>query len=319
MKLSALGETGLIHRLAKNFKAGKPARRSRTRKQLGVGGDIVKGIGDDCAVIEFSRQKHLLITIDMLLEGVDFRLKDATPYQIGWKSLACGLSDIAAMGGVARYAVISLGIPRNLSVEFVDEAYRGIKALAKRFEVEIVGGDTNSSRALIMDVAVLGFVEPAKLALRSGAKPGDIICVTGSLGGSYRSKRHLMFIPRLKEARCLVNNFTINSMIDISDGLSTDLNHITEESGVGACIYEELIPVSKDAKGINAALNEGEDFELLFTMPLREARRFAGKELCANSIKITQIGEISEKGAGVKMIGRDGRVRDLKPKGFSHF
>jgi len=304
MRLSALGETGLIQRLAKNFKAGN---------------DIVKGIGDDCAVIRISKERHLLITIDMLLEDVDFRLKDATAYQIGWKSLACGLSDIASMGGVAKYAVVSLGLPRRLSVEFVDELYRGIKALARRFDVEIVGGDTNSSKALVMDVAVLGFVEPEKLKFRSGAKPGDIICVTGSLGGSYKSKRHLTFTPRLKEARCLVNNFRINSMIDISDGLSTDLNHIARDSDVGACIYEELIPVSKDAKGINAALNEGEDFELLFTMPLREARRFAGKDPCANSVKITQIGEILDKAAGVKMIGRGGKARDLKPKGFSHF
>lgn len=304
MRLSTLGETGLIARLAKNFKAG---------------GAIIKGIGDDCAVIRISKKKFLLATIDMLVEDIDFRLRDATAHQIGWKSLACGLSDIASMGGVAKYAVVSLGLPRRLSVEFVDELYRGIKALARKFDVEIVGGDTNSSKALVMDVAVLGFVEPEKLKLRSGAKPGDIICVTGSLGGSYKSKRHLTFTPRLKEARCLVNNFRINSMIDISDGLSTDLNHIARDSDVGACIYEELIPVSKDAKGISAALNEGEDFELLFTMPLREARRFAGKDPCANNVKITQIGEILDKAAGVKMIGRGGKIRDLKPKGFSHF
>lgn len=304
MRLSALGESGLIERLAKSIKPS---------------GDVVKGIGDDCAVIKMSKKRYLLVTIDMLLEDVDFRLKDATPYQIGWKSLACGLSDIASMGGAAKYAVVSLGLPRKLSVEFVDELYRGIKTLAKKFDVEIVGGDTNSSKALVIDIAVLGFVEPAKLALRSGAHIGDIICVTGTLGGSYKSKRHLKFIPRLKEARALVKNFKINSMIDISDGLSTDLSHIAKESGVGACVYEELIPVSRDAKGINAALNEGEDFELLFTMPLREARRLADKNLYANGIKITQIGEILDTKIGVKIIGRDGRVKDLKPKGFSHF
>ncbi len=108
-------------------------------------------------------------------------------------------------------------------------------------------------------------------------------------------------------------------MIDISDGLSTDLNHIARESGMGACVYEELIPVSRDAKGINAALNEGEDFELLFTVPLGQARRFTGKDLCANDVKITPIGEILDRKSGVKIIGRDGRTRDLKPKGFSHF
>ena len=297
MKLKKLGETGLIERLAK----------------------YVKGIGDDCAVIRISKKRYLLITIDMLLEDVDFKLKEATPYQIGWKSLACGLSDIASMGGAAKYAVVSLGLPGKLSVEFVDGLYRGIKALAKRFDVEIVGGDTNASKKLVIDVAVLGFIQPDRLTLRSGAKPGDIICVTGVLGGSYKSKRHLTFVPRLNEARSLVKNFRITSMIDISDGLSTDLNHIAKESGVGACVYEELIPLSKDAKSVSAALNEGEDFELLFTMPLREARRLARKGLGSNGVKITQIGEILDKKIGVKIITSDGRVKDLKSKGFSHF
>ena len=297
MKLKKLGETGLIERLAK----------------------YVKGIGDDCAVIRISKKRYLLITIDMLLEDVDFKLKEATPYQIGWKSLACGLSDIASMGGAAKYAVVSLGLPGKLSVEFVDGLYRGIKALAKRFDVEIVGGDTNASKKLVIDVALLGFIQPDRLTLRSGAKPGDIICVTGVLGGSYKSKRHLTFVPRLNEARSLVKNFRITSMIDISDGLSTDLNHIAKESGVGACVYEELIPLSKDAKNVSAALNEGEDFELLFTMPLREARRLARKGLGSNGVKITQIGEILDKKIGVKIIRPDGRVKDLKSKGFSHF
>ena len=297
MKLKKLGETGLIERLAK----------------------YVKGIGDDCAVIRISKKRYLLITIDMLLEDVDFKLKEATPYQIGWKSLACGLSDIASMGGAAKYAVVSLGLPGKLSVEFVDGLYRGIKALAKRFDVEIVGGDTNASKKLVIDVALLGFIQPDRLTLRSGAKPGDIICVTGVLGGSYKSKRHLTFVPRLNEARSLVKNFRITSMIDISDGLSTDLNHIAKESGVGACVYEELIPLSKDAKSVSAALNEGEDFELLFTMPLREAHRLARKGLGSNGVKITQIGEILDKKIGVKIIRPDGRVKDLKSKGFSHF
>jgi thiamine-monophosphate kinase len=297
VKLKRLGETGLIERLAK----------------------YAKGIGDDCGVIRLSKKKSLLVTIDMLLEDTDFRLKEASPYQIGWKSLACGLSDIAAMGGTAKYAVVSLGLPEELTVEFIDEMYRGIRALAKKFNVDIVGGDTNSSSKLIVDVAVLGFTGQAPPVLRSGAKKGDIICVTGSLGGSYKSKRHLTFTPRLAESRCLVSGFKINSMIDISDGLSTDLSHIAKASGVGACIYEELIPVSKDAKGVAAALNEGEDFELLFTMPLSEARRLAKRTLEVNGVKITQIGEILDNRIGVKIIGKDGRATDLKAKGFSHF
>ena len=299
-----MGEAGLIERLANNFRSGK---------------DIVKGIGDDCAVIRISKKKYLLVTIDMLLEDIDFKLREATPYQIGWKSLACGLSDIAAMGGRAKYAVVSLGLPKKLPVKFVEEMYRGIRSLAKKFDVEIVGGDTNASKALIIDVAVLGFVEPHHLKLRSGARPGDIICVTGTLGGSYKSKRHLTFTPRLREGHCLATGFRINSMIDISDGLSTDLNHIAEASGVGAVIYEDLVPVSKDAKGVAAALNEGEDFELLFTMPISEARRLSDRTFEVSGVRITQIGEILDKKIGVKIIGKGGRVKPLCPEGFSHF
>jgi thiamine-monophosphate kinase len=308
MRLARLGETGLIERLAKDLSGtgrGRP--------------EIIKGIGDDCAVIRISRRKYLLVTIDMLLEDVDFRIKGTSAYQIGWKSLACGLSDIASMGGTAEYAVVSLGLPARFSVEYIEELYRGIKSLAKKFNVGIVGGDTNSSGKLVVDVAVLGFVEPEKIKLRSGAKPGDIICVTGSLGGSYSSKRHLDFVPKLKEARCLVDNFKVSSMIDISDGLSTDLNHIAKASGVGACIYEELIPVSDDARGVEAALNEGEDFELLFTMPLAEARRLAVKNIEVSGLKLTQIGEILDKKSGVRIIGKNGKVRELKAKGFAHF
>lgn len=304
MRLNALGEVGLIERLAKKIKTDKT---------------VVKGIGDDCAVIRLFKDRYLLLTIDMLIEGVHFKIKDATPFQIGWKSLACGISDIAAMGGVAKYAVISLGLPKKLSVEFIDGIYRGIKSLGRRFGVTIIGGDTNSSKILVIDIAVLGFVEPNRLVTRSGAKAGDIICVTGTLGGSYKSGRHLKFIPRLQEARALVKNYKVNSMIDLSDGLSTDLNHIAKESKVGACIYEELIPVSRYAGSFDSALNEGEDFELLFTIPINEARRLAMKKPTGIKLEIRQIGEILDKKVGVKIIDRYGKVRELKPKGYRHF
>lgn len=303
MRLKALGEAALIERLARKIKVDKT---------------VIKGIGDDCAVIRLSKDRYLLLTIDMLIEGVHFKVEDATPFQIGWKSLGCGLSDIAAMGGIAKYAAVSLGLPSKCSLEFVDGIYKGTQSLGRRFGVDIIGGDTNYSKALIIDVAVLGFVEPNKLTLRGGAKVGDIICVTGSLGGSYKSKKHLKFIPRLKEARALVRDFKINSMIDISDGLSTDLNHIAKESKVGACIYEELVPVSKGAS-LNAALNEGEDFELLFTVPVNEARRLATKKPTSIKLAITQIGEIVDREMGVKIIDRFSKVKELKPKGFQHF
>lgn len=304
MRLNILGEVALIERLAKKIKVDKT---------------VVKGVGDDCAVISLSKKKLLLLTIDMLIEGIHFKVKDATPFQIGWKSLACGISDIAAMGGIAKYAVVSLGLPKGLSVEFVDGIYDGINSLGRCFDVKIIGGDTNSSKVLVIDVAVLGFVEPNRLITRSGAKVGDIICVTGALGGSYKSGRHLKFVPRLKEARALVKNYKINSLIDLSDGLSTDLNHIAKESKVGACIYKELIPISKDASSFDAALNEGEDFELLFTLPVTEARRLATKKLSGIKLPITQIGEVVDKKIGVKIIDRFSRVKELKPKGFEAF
>lgn len=311
MKLKTLGEAGLIERLAKKIKKDNA---------------VIRGIGEDCAVIKLSRDGYLLLTIDMLIEGVHFskirrggKIKDATPFRIGWKSLACGLSDIASMGGVAKYAVVSLGLPKDLSVEFIDAIYRGINLLGRRFGVTIIGGDTNSSKVLVIDVAVLGFVESKRLVTRGGAKVGDIICVTGALGGSYKSGRHLKFVPRLKEGRILVKGYKINSMIDLSDGLSTDLNHIAKESKVGACIYEELIPISKYASSLDAALNEGEDFELLFTVPITEARRLARKKLSGINVPITQIGEVVDRKMGVKIIDSSGKVRDLKPKGYRHF
>ncbi|KPK38645.1 MAG: hypothetical protein AMJ78_09675 [Omnitrophica WOR_2 bacterium SM23_29] len=304
MRLKTLGEVGLIERIAKKIKVDKT---------------VIRGIGEDCAVIRLSKKKLLLLTIDMLIEGVHFKAKETSPFQIGWKSLACGISDIAAMGGVAEYAVVSLGLPAKLPVEFVDGIYKGIKSLGRRFDVKIIGGDTNSSKELVIDVAVLGFVEPRRLVSRSGAKIGDIVCVTGVLGGSYKSGRHLKFVPRLKEARALVKNYRVNSMIDLSDGLSTDLNHMAKESEVGACIYKELIPISKDASSFDAALNEGEDFELLFTLPLIEARRLAAKKPNGIRLPITQIGEIIDKKMGVKIIDRFGRVKELKPKGYRHF
>lgn len=304
MKLTSLSEAVLIRRLAKGFS---------------YGGDIIKGIGDDCAVIKIAEDKYLLVTIDMLIEDVHFKLKGVSPFQIGWKSLGCGISDIASMGGLSRFAVVSLGLPARCSVEFVEELYRGMKVLGRRFGVAVIGGDTNRSEKLVVDVAVMGFVEPRRMVLRSGAKAGDIICVTGSLGGSYKSGKHLNFIPRQKEARILTENFRINSMIDISDGLSTDLNHIAEESGAGACIYEELIPVSKNAASLDAALNEGEDFEILFTLPVNQAGKLLGKRPAGMKTPVTKIGEITGKKQGVRIISCSGKIRQLRPEGFKHF
>ena len=302
MKLKDIGEFGLIEKIAKGARTDS---------------SVVKGIGDDAAVLAWTKDKYLLATVDMLIEGAHFR-RSAPPQNIGWKALCCSLSDIAAMGGVPKWALVSCGLPKNMTVRYADKIYSGIKKAAGRFGVNIVGGDTNASKKITIDVTVLGEVKKENLVLRSGAKAGDFIFVTGSLGGSIYG-RHLNFIPRLKEAQILVKNFKINSMIDLSDGLSSDLNHIIKQSGVGAIVYGELIPKSRRAKTINNALCEGEDFELLFTMSKKEGFKLLDKKARLFGIPVTRIGSVTDKKFGAKIADILGRKKDLIAKGFRHF
>ena len=296
--LKNLGEFGLIEYIRKNTKTDST---------------VVKGIGDDCAVLAFSKDKYLLVTVDMLLENVHFSLKKASGFQIGRKALGCGLSDIAAKGGMPRYCLVSLGLPPKTDFNLVKEIYRGIKSLASKFKVNLVGGDTNSSKNIVIDVTVIGEVKKKNLVLRNNAKKGDIIVVSGKLGGSIFG-HHLNFTPRLKEAGFLVNNFKINSMIDISDGLSSDLGHIIKESRKGAIIFEDLIPKTKS---ITSALNDGEDFELLFTLSPNEARRLFRSK---NKLKrlFSPLGVITE-GGGIVLINSKGKQNKILPRGFVHF
>ena len=303
MRIKDLGEIGLIKRIA---------RTARTDKS------VIKGIGDDTAVIKWTRDKYLLFTCDMLVEDVHFRRKGATPYQIGWKALARNLSDIAAMGGVGRYAVVSAGVDPDAPVSLADGIWKGLNAIAKRFGVNIVGGDTVRSKKIIVDVSLLGAVEKNNLVLRSGAKPGDAILVTGSLGGSIK-KKHLSFTPRIKEARQLVRNFKINSMIDISDGLVLDLWRVLDASKAGGRIYEELIPVSRCASSFRTAISDGEDFELLFTIAPNEARRLLRSGFADMKTPITLIGEITSKKDGYFLVKKDGKKERLQPSGYLHF
>lgn len=309
-KISHIGEFGLIKSISKIIQTNH---------------SVVKGIGDDTAVLKWTKNRHLLVTTDMLIEDRHFKRK-APPEKIGWKALCCGISDIAAMGGMPKWTVISCGFPKNLSVNYINGIYAGIKKAAKKFGVNIIGGDTNASDKIILDVTVIGEAKKRDLTLRSGAKIGDYIFVTGELGGSIRG-RHLDFIPRLKESQILVKNFKINSMIDLSDGLSSDLGHILEGSGVGAVIYEYLIPRTKKrllcrndvCVSIENALSDGEDFELLFTMSKKEAFRLLGLRHKLFNIPVTRIGTITDKKFGAKIMDVFGRKKDLKPKGFRHF
>jgi thiamine-monophosphate kinase len=298
MLIGELGEFGLIERFKSKIKTDA---------------SVIKGSGDDCAVIKFDRDNYLLFTCDMIVEGVDFTRKEK-PNLVGRKALAVSLSDIAACGGLPRYAVVSLGLPKETTVKYADMLAKGIFDLAKKYGLNIVGGDISKAKQLTIDVSMLGVVEKKNLALRKGAKKGDVIFVSGSLGGSIFGK-HLKFTPRLKEARFLVENFKISSMIDISDGLAQDLGHILKNSNCGALIHEELIPLSRKARGLDDALYAGEDFELLFTMPPLEAKRLLARKLP----HFKAIGRIIDKKYKLTLIEKKNQARIIEPKGFRHF
>jgi len=298
MLISKLGEFGLIERIKKSIKTDA---------------SVIKGPGDDCAVIKFSQDKYLLFTCDMMVEGVDFRTKER-PYLVGRKAIAASISDIAACAGIPRYCLVSLGAPKDVSVNFIDQLMQGMLSVAKKYNINLVGGDLSRARLLTLNVSMLGFVEKKNLALRNAARIGDIIFVTGKLGGSILG-RHLSFTPRIKEARFLVKNFRVNSMIDISDGLASDLAHILKESSRGAIIYADLIPISKQARNLNDALYGGEDFELLFTLSHNQSRRLLAK----NPYNFKPIGEIVHKKYGLRLVDRRGKEKIIKPRGFHHF
>ncbi len=303
MKIERFGEDALVRRIAKRFAVDR---------------SVLVGIGDDTAVLEWKKDTDLLFTCDMLIEDVHFTLKTATPFQIGWKALAVNISDIAAMGGIPRYAVVSVGLRPDSAVSFVDGIFRGIGTLARKFGVNIVGGDTNKSRKLVIDISLLGEVKKKDMVRRSGAKVGDAILLTGALGGSVKG-RHLTFVPRLDESRKIVGTFRVHSMIDVSDGLSLDLYRVLKASSCGARIYENCIPLSRDAGSFEEAIADGEDFELLFTMEPREARRFFKEALADFGTDVSLIGEIVEGRKGLTLVRSDGSVRSLRPKGYTHF
>lgn len=298
MLVKNIGEFGLIERF---------------RKRIKLDASVIKGTGDDCAVLKFDKDKYLLFTCDMLVEDVDFR-HNQKPYLIGRKSMAVSISDIAACGGIPRYCLVSLNMPKNTPFRFIDELFKGIEACAGKYKINIVGGDLSRSEKIAIDVCMLGFVEKKYLVLRSGAEIGDIIFVSGTLGGSILGK-HLSFEPRLREARFLVKNFKLQAMIDISDGLAQDLSHILEESKVGAVIYEDLVPLSKEARNLADALYSGEDFELLFTLSRKAAERLLKK----NPFNFKPIGEIVDKKYGLRLIDKRGREKIIHPRGFQHF
>ncbi|MHC4268810.1 MAG: thiamine-phosphate kinase [Planctomycetota bacterium] len=287
--------------------------------------DVVIGIGDDCASIKINGDKQCLITTDMLVEGTHFELNKNTPGEIGRKSIACSISDIAAMGCSAKYAVVSICFPKDTKTKFARDLFIGMKRVAEAYKITIIGGDIVSSKEiLVVNVAMYGANEGLNPVARSGAKVDDVIMVTGTLGGSILGK-HATFKPRLKEGILLNKKFNINSMIDISDGLAADLNHIIEESGVGAILYEDEVPISSDAKklsritglpALHHALHDGEDYELLFTISGRESKRLLTYK--AFPVRLSIIGHI-KKPNGLKLRDSNSKLKKIKPIGYKHF
>jgi thiamine-monophosphate kinase len=327
MKLSQLGEFGLISRIQRTTPKGR---------------DVLLGIGDDAAWVR-NRTGSCLITADLLLEGVHFQRRWTSLYDLGHKSLAVNLSDIAAMGGVPAYATVSLGVPSNLPVSDIDAFYRGIRALASKTGVALVGGDLNAADSLLISVCVFGHA-PYRPISRSGARVGDEIYVTGTLGDSalalellmrarplkrdravaYLLSRHHLPTPRLTVGALLAKEKLAKAMIDVSDGLLQDLGHLCEASGVGAVIREESLPLSPAYRSLAArngtryALSGGEDYELLFCVRRKDRSRLERIKHHLD-VPLTLIGQCVDSGGGVQVLDAKDRPIRMSAKGHDHF
>lgn len=292
------------------------------RKRTPASAGVLVGPGDDTAVLR-APSGPLLVTTDMLLEGSCFRLAEAGPFRIGRKAMAVNLSDIAAMAGIPTAAVVSVGLPRDGGRELAKQLYLGMRKVADEFDVPLVGGDTNSwDGPLSISVTMLGEATPRGPVLRSGAKLGDWIMVTGPLGGSLLG-HHLDFMPRVREASRLHELADLHAMIDISDGLAKDLHHICEESRCGAVLHADAIPISHAAKELSAkdglpeldhALSDGEDFELVFTVSHEDGERLL-REQPISGLTLHRIGKIVAKGYEIE---RNGQRLPLEPRGYEH-
>ena len=330
-------------------------RRAGTR-----GRGLALGIGDDAALVRPSPGRELILTSDWTIEDVHFRLKLHPPESVGHRALARALSDIAAMGGRPRWALVSLAIPSHLPMSWVKDFYGGMSRLARRFDVAIVGGDTSVvPDSIAVDVAVIGDVPRGQALVRSSARPGDPIFVSGWLGLSAlglkllesggKSRRgparealrtHLYPEPQCALGEFLARKRVASSMMDISDGLSTDIARLARASSVGARIWESLLPIpdaavaavsSQKKKGprhktravatldtldpLHLALHGGEDYQLLFTVPARKAEKIPAR---VGRVPLHRIGIIA-RGDAVRLVRVSGQVEPLKPAGFDHF
>ncbi|MBU1083884.1 MAG: thiamine-phosphate kinase [Candidatus Omnitrophota bacterium] len=284
------------------------------RRSGDPGKSVLIGIGDDCAVIKPDSTKYLLWASDMLVEGTHFIVKK-DPYElIGRKAVAVNISDIASMGGIPKYITVSLALPRKMTDQAIGKIYDGIFGICKAYGVKVIGGDTNGSEKLVINISIIGQVEKKRLITRSGARSGDVIFITGPVRSG--KKAHLTFVPRLKEARYLTARYSISAMIDTSDGIALDISRICAESDTGCVIQEEKIPLSDGLK-LKDALFYGESFELLFTMTENSADVFRSKRDDKRT-GCYEIGRITSRRNGLKLSCRDGKNKMLEENGFKH-
>lgn len=339
MKVDEIGEFGLIERLTKDFPPQNPS--------------TIKGVGDDCAVMDYG-DKQVVATTDMLLEGVHFDLTYVPLKHLGYKSAMVNISDICAMNAQPTQMLVSIGVSSRFGVEQLEELYAGIYLACEKAGVDVVGGDTCASlNGLTISITCMGVVEKGKAVMRSGAKENDLICVTGDLGAAYmglqlleREKKIFLesgdpdFQPdfagkeyiierQLKPEACIdtvkflkEKGIIPTAMMDISDGLSSELLHICKQSGVGCAVYEEKIPIdyvtATMAEEFNmnlttAAINGGEDYELLFTVPLADYDKVKDLE------GVHVVGHITDANAGRLFITRDGQAIEIKAQGWKAF
>lgn len=333
MKLDDIGEFGFIKKISRGC--------------LIRPDNVIKSIGDDAAAFTVAPDQVSLITTDLLVERIHFIRNSISGSDLGYKSLAVNLSDIAAMGGIAREAFVSVAIPQDCPLEYMEAFYDGMKRLAARFDVNILGGDTTRSKEdLIINIVVQGTADPEQMLCRDAARPGDIVVSTGYLGDSraglhlilnnittgtgelkalYRA--HVAPDPHLPEGRLLASQPGTHAGIDTSDGLSSDLGHIAEESQVGAVLYADKIPVSEsllkfcsrfDFDPVEYALSGGEDYTLLCTIAPENIEETAAKFQAEFKRPLFRLGEITDKDR-LELIHPDGKAKPLVPTGWNHF
>jgi thiamine-monophosphate kinase len=324
-----IGEFELIERLARFFS----------------GSAAVVGVGDDAAVLDLGGADYVLASVDMMVQDVHFELRDADPGIIGRRAIASNVSDIAAMGGEPTFALTSLALPGTCPVDFVDRLYEGLIHEARLTGTGIVGGNiTRTSGPICIDVTILGRVPKAEVVLRSGARPGDVLAVTGTLGGatadrlirlssredkpfraSWTTGQYPIPIPRVAVARRLAERRLPQAMLDLSDGLAGDIRHLCRASKVGAVIYEDRLPISSRTRAIaedlgvtpvSLALSGGEDYELLMAFSSDD---LAAAHEAAGDVPLTVIGDVVAAIGAVTLVAESGDHRELPPSGWSHF